>query len=736
MVLCLFWSIVVMGLVGQGVQDGMAGVDKGFEGLMQAVTDTQDNLICSSKLDPSLNVAARGCSTTARNFRADHCEEKSLARFVDQADDLVLELLDDGLAFVSGLSDSILSDMQKVENSTMVLQDQATNMTVLLDQVENEAGTLTGYYPDLNVPNVSKTLIEARKAQVSLNDALESLRSGKQSAVEGVKTQLEDNLKKELDKAKGQISGLLCDTSMDLMGKQNDMTELHDQLSKMRTETATRENMIVAFFCCFTFFGAVLPFFMASIGVFGRGKKCRKGGASLICMLIVCVCAVGGLSQIVYVVLRDVCASRELLITTNLGGQNMSLDGENIVLSEAMLKVLKCEGEETLAGAMGIEKVFDTSDKVDDAFKVIYEAVAELSNSTGSVNDGAGEIELARDQFNRNASSTAYAPGSLQSDIHENKGLCSNLPLNYSSFNNVESCPLAATCTHHATCMNCMGTNSCVVGTKCETRADCTTKATAAEAAAARMDYTLLTLEAEKSRAAMSVVGLLDDLGGTTGTISGIERRVDSLRNNMTKLVGFVKTTPSYSKCAFVGAAYHTIIEEAMCHDIKQSFYQIYGSLGLGVATMFIGFYLLLPWLQAPPPDEGFDDVHGGNPRQQKMQRGSSPAERYAARPIGLDGLGNQLEGLQYAPAIQEEQTQQQQVQRRQAEDQRREQQQLQKGAVRQQQIHQQMMALQQQQPQYQHQYPPQYQQQPHYQQQYQPQHQQPPPMPPPQYRR
>jgi len=341
---------------------------------MRAVADTQDHLICSSKLDPNANSAASSCSATGKQFRRNHCEEKSLARFVEQADDLVLGLLGDGLVFVSGLSNNILGDMQRVENSTVRLQKQANNMTSLLDQIENEAGIVTGYYPNLNVPNVSATLTEAKKAQISLIDALASLRSGKQSASEGVKTQLEDNLKKELEKSKEKISGLLCNTSTDLMGRQKDMSDLHSRLSKMRDETARRENMVVAFFCCFTFFGAVLPFFMGSVGVLGRGKKCRKAGGGMICLLIVCVCVVGGLSHIVYIVLRDVCAARELLITTNLGGHNVSLDGETVVLSEVMLKVLKCEGEETLAGAMGIKKVFNTSNKVDKAFKVIYKA--------------------------------------------------------------------------------------------------------------------------------------------------------------------------------------------------------------------------------------------------------------------------------------------------------------------------------------------------------------------------
>jgi hypothetical protein len=128
MIICLCWSVMVMGLVGQGVQDGMAGIDKGFGGLIKAVVDTQDNLICSSKLDASQDALAKGCSVAARQFRADNCEEKSLARFIDKAETLVLELMDDGLTFVSGLSDDILSDMQDVENSTSLLQKQASNM--------------------------------------------------------------------------------------------------------------------------------------------------------------------------------------------------------------------------------------------------------------------------------------------------------------------------------------------------------------------------------------------------------------------------------------------------------------------------------------------------------------------------------------------------------------------------------------------------------------------------------
>jgi hypothetical protein len=168
----------------------------------------------------------------------------------------------------------------------------------LLGQVETQANILTGYYPDLNVPNVSATLVEARKAQTSLDDALENVKSGKKSASEAVKTQLEGSLKAELNGSKTTISALLCDTSTDLMTKQSDLQEVHDKLSNMRLETAERENTIVSLFCCFTFFGAVLPFFLASMGVLGKGKRCRTLGGGIVWLLIPAVCIIMGLSQV------------------------------------------------------------------------------------------------------------------------------------------------------------------------------------------------------------------------------------------------------------------------------------------------------------------------------------------------------------------------------------------------------------------------------------------------------
>jgi hypothetical protein len=423
---------------------------------------------------------------------------------------------------------------------------------------------------------------------------------------------------------------------------------------------------------------------------------------------------------VIYIVLRDVCANREQLIMTNLDGMNSTIDGENIVLSEAMLKVIRCSGEETLAGQMGIEKVFDTSDKVDEAFKIIYSAVDDLANSTSSVDSSTSEVDQAGRNLDRNASSTAYVPGELQRDINNTAWLCVQLPVDYASVPNVDPCPLGTACSQMGHCADCIIANSCSAGTKCETRSNCETKAASAATAAGRMDDALATLEAEKQAAVGSIFELLASLNATSGTVGGIKNRVGVLRDNMTVLVDFVKTTPSYSKvlytvyslysythhthytpsyskCAFVGDAYRTIVDQAMCKDIEQSFYQIYGSSALGVATMVVGFFLLLPWLQAPLPNEGGQNNGSLPTKRGGRQQTADMQSRYASAPVPLDVLGNQLD--QYDPAIAAAQQQQmQRQQRRQVEQQWQEQQHQQQGVVRQQQIHQQMMALSQQQ--------------------------------------
>jgi hypothetical protein len=413
----LLLSVICMGLVAQGVQKGVGGLDKTIQGAQTFLKETQDSLMCKSDIEEAAVLASiEGCGLDARQARARECTANSFIQIIDQAEDELLSVCDYGLEFASSLTDDVLGSINAVTDTAGDLQTSVNNITTHLEQIEADSTVLSAYFSELNVPDVSATLIEARKASTQVSDALTSMTDAANTIQNDLKESIENELTTNLDKAKDDVSEIMCDATTN-MNQQESLDEVHDQVAEIRETIISFENMIVAGFSCFVFFGAVLPFVVALLGALCKGKCFRRCSCCMIFLIILWVCFVMGTSQLISMVLSDVCDGKELLITTNLKGQTMQVQDVTVDVPDALIKILNCDGEQTLAQLAGVESLFDINDLVDDVFEQVDVAITELDSSGANVSNSKSDVQQSRNQLDRNVTSNGYVAGTLVSNI-------------------------------------------------------------------------------------------------------------------------------------------------------------------------------------------------------------------------------------------------------------------------------------------------------------------------------
>jgi hypothetical protein len=616
-----------MGLVGQGVQKGVAGVDKTLGGAMTFFKAAQDELICKADLEDAASLAIQGCSKSARNARTAHCAERAFLTTVDKAEDEVHILVDNGLTFATDISDSILSKLSAVNTTAVELKNTVTNITTGLNQIVTDSDVLSAYYSELGVPDVGDTLTAATDATVTVTDALDAMADATSTVEDEIKTALEEQLKDSLNEAKDSISESMCDVTEPLLNTQSDLDEVHDQVKSFRESLLVYENHVVAGFSCFTFFGAVLPFLFACLGSTLKGKCGRRIGCCQIFTMMTFVCFVMGFSQLFSIVIQDVCGGKELMIQTNLEGQTYQISDTTVSLPETLIKVLNCDGTDNLAGVAGAESVFDVTSQVDEVFDKIDEGLEGISSSSSNVTSSKSDIEAAKTDLDRDTSTGSYSPGILQQNITQLKELCTAgsgatklYPSSYTLESSFTLCEFPAdavsskcTETTQAECLKCALSDTCPIDHKCATEEWCNKKNDDAVLRADRVDWNFALVNLLKDDAITSTIPtLLNTLDDAAGSMDTIGTSVNDLRKNVTTLIDFAKGVPDSARCKFIGDFYRTSVQEGMCVDIQGSFTQIYSASALAVTTMFIGFYIMVPWLQvhsfafllptSPPP--------------------------------------------------------------------------------------------------------------------------------------